>query len=304
MAQDDRVSVVVLTYNRLDELTRTLRHLAALPEQPRIIVVDNGSDHDAARRQVAGLPSVELVHSGCNLGAAGRNIGVARVRTPYVAFCDDDTWYAPHALRQACDLLDAHPRVGAVSARVLVGPELREDPACERMARSPLAMRELPGPALISFMAGAVVMRTQAFREVGGYEPRLFLGAEEALMGLDLAAKGWHMVYAHHVVLHHHPSTLRDSAQRRLLLARNRMWIAWLRLPAGAAWRETVRILRDTDGSGEAAVALKEAMHGLGWVLTHRRPVPRHVHDMHRCVFSPTQRRMGTSLAAAPIDRG
>ena len=47
------------------------------------------------------------------------------------------------------------------------------------MAASPLDARGLPGPALIGFMAGAVVMRTAAYREVGGYEPRLFHTADE-----------------------------------------------------------------------------------------------------------------------------
>lgn len=90
--QDSRVSIVVLTYNRADELMAVLHRLQALPEQPEVIVVDNASSDGTAERVAAEHPQVRLVREARNRGAAGRNSGVALVRTPYVAFCDDDTW--------------------------------------------------------------------------------------------------------------------------------------------------------------------------------------------------------------------
>ncbi|MFP5405334.1 MAG: glycosyltransferase family 2 protein, partial [Gammaproteobacteria bacterium] len=168
----------------------------------------------------------------------------------------------------------------ALSARVLVGPENRLDPTCERMAASPLDCEGLPGPALIGFMAGAVVMRTEAFRETGGYEPRFFLGAEEALMGLELAARGWAIVYASDVVAHHHPSAARDACARRVMLVRNRLWIAWLRLPLVTAWHETRHVMREAGSDGTVRPALLAALRGLPWVLPRRRPVPESAHRM------------------------
>ena len=119
------------------------------------------------------------------------------------------------ALARAADLLDAYPRLAVLSARVLVGDRHEIDPACERMAQSPLDGHGLPGPALIAFMAGAYVVRVEAYRATGGYEPRFFLGAEEALMALDLAALGWRMAYAGDVVTHHHPSRARPARKAR-----------------------------------------------------------------------------------------
>jgi hypothetical protein len=43
-----------------------------------------------------------------------------------------------------------------------------------------------------------------SYQSVDGYAPRLFLGAEEPLMGLDLATQGWRTMYAAEVVTHHH----------------------------------------------------------------------------------------------------
>jgi len=284
----------VLTFNRADEVLRTLQRLTRLPERPPVIVVDNGSEDGTADRVGEAFGQVEVVRCRRNLGAAGRNAGVARAGTPYVAFCDDDTWWEPGALGRAADLLDAHPDVAAVAARVLVGDNDREDPTCAAMAQSPLRWAGLPGPALIGFMAGAVVMRADAFRRAGGYAPELFLGGEERLLGLDLAAAGWRMVYAADVVTHHHPSALRDAPGRRVLLARNAAWIACLRLRWPTARREILRAWRGLQGGRECMAAVAATLRGLPWAFARRRVVPREVESMMRQVLGwPGHERRG-----------
>src|SRR3712207_2882818 len=139
---DPRVAVVVITHQRRDELLLALSRLRKLPEQPHVVVVDNGSTDgtaDAVRDQ---HPWVELIASPVNLGAVGRNVGVARLDTPYVAFCDDDTWWDPGSQRTAADVLDAHPRLAVVTARILVEPGGIEDPTGAGLGDPPVA-----GPA-------------------------------------------------------------------------------------------------------------------------------------------------------------
>lgn len=105
---DPRIAIVVLTRNRREELRRTLERLVSLPRRYAIIVVDNGSEDGSADAIEREFPQAQVLRAGANLGAAGRNLGVARVTTPYVAFCDDDTWWAPEALARAADILDRH----------------------------------------------------------------------------------------------------------------------------------------------------------------------------------------------------
>lgn len=295
------VSVVVLTHDRPAELAHTLQRLQALPERPPVVVVDNASVPGTVARVVRGFDGVELVRCDRNLGAAGRNEGVARVRTRHVAFCDDDTWWAAGALDRAAELLDRHPRVAALSARVLIGTEQRTDPTCEHMARSPLGAAGLPGPGLVAFMAGAAVVRTDAYREAGGYEPRLFLGAEELLLGLTLAARGWRMAYAADVVTYHHPSAAaRDPRGRRIAVTRNRLWIAWMRLPWPTAVRETRRLLRLAAADGVAAAAFGQALAGLPWALSRRDPVPPEVDAMFRAVYFGSDHPGAASAPSGP----
>src|SRR5215213_1977689 len=100
------------------------------------------------------------------------------------------------------------------------------------MAASPLPRPAwCPGPPLLGFLAGASMVRRDAFLRSGGFEPRLFLGGEEELLALDLADAGWWLVYAPWVVIHHRPSARRASRERLRREVRNGLWSAWLRLP-------------------------------------------------------------------------
>lgn len=277
-----RLSVVILTHNRAAELRRTIQRMLALPEQPAIVVVDNAST-DATREVVRNhFPQVKLISLQQNIGAAARNIGAREVQTPYVAFCDDDTWWESGSLPQAADLLDAHPQVAVLCARVLVGVENREDPTCALMANSPLPKGRLPGPALLGFLAGAVVMRRNAFLAAGGYEARFFLGGEEALLSLDLAAHGWSVVYVPDLIVHHYPSAQRDTGSRKRFLIRNALWVAWLRLPLRLALRQSGRILRAAYREKILRAGFFGALRALPWVLRKRAVVPPDVALMYR----------------------
>jgi GT2 family glycosyltransferase len=174
-----------------------------------------------------------------------------------------------------------------LSARVLVGPGEREDPTCRAMAGSPLHQPGLPGPLLLGFLAGACVVRTQAFLAVGGYHQRMFLGAEEALVALDLAVEGWSVVYVQALHAHHHPAPRADSARRACRLARNALWIAWMRRSLRSALRETLSVLRGCGGMRHAVAAASAALAGLPWVLRERRTLPPRVERMRQAVDGP-----------------
>ena len=260
-----KVSVVVLTYNRREEVLRTLTHLSALAERPAIVVVDNASTDGTAAAVARAFPEVTVVRQEKNRGAAGRNAGVERVRTPFIAFSDDDTWWASGALTRAVEILERYPRLAAVTAQVLVGADARADPVSREMAASPLGADGLPGPRLLGFLAGASVFRRDAFVEAGGYEPRLFIGAEEKLLAYTLAERGWSLAYVPELIVHHHPSRARDPAARSIILARNELWIAWLRRPIAVALRHTWRT---------PPRALWRALAGLPWIVRARRALP------------------------------
>lgn len=274
---DERVSAVVITRERVECLLVALAKLAALPEAPPLVVVDNASGDRTADAVSRRFPRARVVALGHNLGAAARNVGVELSRTPYAAFSDDDSWWAPGSLALAADLLDRHPSLAVVGARVLVGPAATLDPSCRLMARSPLRQAPgLPGRAILGFLACGAVVRRSAFTAVGGFEPRYGLGAEEQLLAIDLARAGHRLAYVPEVVAYHHPARGGDRpSTRRVEVMRNDLWFAWLRRRLPEAARQTASLGLRAARDAQSRTALREAAHGGGWVLRARRPVDK-----------------------------
>ncbi len=273
-AQGSSIGVVVATYNRVDSLLHTLERLTALPEQPRVVVVDNGSGDGTAAAVRRRFDAVRVIALPRNVGTRARTIGARVLDTPYVAFNDDDSWWAPGALARGAAALAGSPRLALVAARVLVGPDGRDDATCVAMARSPLPLQPgLPGRPVLGFVACGAIVRRSAFLAVGGFQSRLLVSAEERLLALDLATAGWALAYLPEVVAHHHPSPLRDPNARRRLEARNRLWIAWLRRPWPSAARETASAVRLAARDRNSLAGVVGACAGLPWVIRERRPV-------------------------------
>ena len=262
--ETDEVTVVVATRNRPDRLAETAAHHRA-----PVIVVDNGSDEPIR------LPGADVVRLPRNLGAAARNVGVERARTRYVAFADDDSYWAPGSLARAAALFRAHPDAALLAAEVRVGPAGRLDPVSAAMAAGPIGTPpSAAGPSVLGFLACAVVVRRDAFLAVGGFEPRLFVYGEEALLAMDLAAAGHQLSYVPSLRVRHFPEASgRDPRARRRLEARNRLLTALLRRPPTTVARAAVAALR------EDPAALGDVARQLPWALRRRRRLPGTVED-------------------------
>jgi GT2 family glycosyltransferase len=270
------VTVVVASQNRREDLLATLpRH-----EAP-VILVDNASTDGTVEAVHKEHPHVTVLPLDRNHGAHGRTLGVARAGTPFVAFADDDSWWAPGDLARAVDVMRAHPRLALLNARILVGPEERLDPACAEMAASPLGTaRDLPGPSLLGFVACGALVRTEAFEAVGGFDPVVRFPGEEERLALDLAAAGWGLAYVDTVTVHHHPSPRRDAPGRRQAgIWRSRVLTAVMRHPAADVAGVLVRALRSGRPGREG---LLRAVPDLVAALRRRRPLPPEVREAVR----------------------
>jgi GT2 family glycosyltransferase len=277
----EECAVVVATHNRRGVLQNTLQHLYDLPEHPRVFVVDNASSDGTDSIWKPFANRVTFLKLRRNVGAAARTIGAREARTPFIAFCDDDCYWAPGSLERAVTRFARYSHVAVLNGRVLVGNDDRTDPACEAM-RTTRSEPSLPGVPIVYFMAGACVMRTSPFLDVGGYHLRYFIGAEESLLALDLAARGWALWYCDDLVIHHRPSSInRDAEARRRLVLRNRLWTVMLRRSLLSAMRLFATYARMATVDGVARAALADAVGGLPWILRERHAIPR---DLERRV--------------------
>lgn len=285
------VSFVIASQNRAAELATVVARLLDTTRCP-IVVVDNASTDDTAdivnRLAVRSAGRLRLIALDDNLGAVGRNVGVAACRTPYVAFCDDDSWWTPEAPAIGAAEFERHPSVGLLAARTIVWPQRRQDPFSALLAGSALGRRPgLPGPSILGFMSCAAMVRKDAFEQAGGFSDILHFRGEEQLLALDMAAAGWDLCYHPELVAIHQPSPARGTtAAQDARSLRNDVLTTWLRRPVrhclSAGGRLALAALRDRDHARGAV----EAVVRLPAVVAQRRPLPRAVEEAVRLLES------------------
>ena len=266
----DRLTVVLLTFNCAARVTAVVERLLEL--NVAIVAVDNGSC-DGTADVLSTFVGLDVLRLPRNIGAAARNAGAERARTPYVAFCDDDGWWERDGLQIACSLFDAHEQLALVNARILVRDEQRLDPISAEMAESPVPDRDdLPGSVLLSFMGGAAVVRLTAYWAAGGYDERFFMGGEEETLAFPLAKLGWQMRYVPDVVMHHYPS-LANATTLRAYGMRNTLVNAWLHRPWRSAMRWTAFTLADTPKNRDWVRGMALTLRAVGWIVRERSPM-------------------------------
>lgn len=276
-----RTSFVIATRDRAVDLAETLGRLLDTTRCP-IIVVDNDS-HDDSRDITTGISRrhpdghrVRLIALSSNEGAVARNIGVAECQTPYVAFCDDDSWWQPDATAMAESEFDRHPKLAVLAARTVVEPGGRTDPFCDELANSPLGRPpDLPGPAILGFQSCAAVVRKAAFESVGGFSPVLHFRGEEQLLALDLAVAGWQLCYCPALVAFHRPSPRRGTpAAQRARVLRNDFLTSCMRRPPSVCLTRSATLLRAAARDPAHLRAAAEALTRLPAALNNRRALP------------------------------
>jgi len=105
-----RVSVVIPTYNRRDDVARAVESARGQSLRDlEIVVVDDGSTDDtAAVLSAIDDPRLTVVRHEANRGiSAARNTGVSAARAPVLAFLDSDDGWFPQKLDRQLGFMDA-----------------------------------------------------------------------------------------------------------------------------------------------------------------------------------------------------
>jgi N-acetylglucosaminyl-diphospho-decaprenol L-rhamnosyltransferase len=271
----NKISVVIITRNRISSLVRTLTELTTQNEKFPIYVVDNHSADKTASVIREQFPEVNLIALKENMGALGRNIGVEHAKTPYIAFCDDDSWWEEGALSKAVRYFETYPDVGAIAGTILVKDQKRLDPTSALQSISPLTPYvEMPGPAILGFLGCGVMVRKEAFEQVGGYNKHIYFSGEEELLGIDLASAGWGITFCADIVGRHYPAPRTNMPQRYRMGARNRILVAWMRRPLKSALAKTAVEFKKVATNVAEVVGFMQGLSLLPRSLKYRQVIP------------------------------
>jgi len=212
-----RLTVVIVSYECRELLRSCLESLAtqAAEVDAHVVVVDNASSDGTVEMVRASFPWVTLVANPHNDGF-GRacNIALRQVETGHVLLLNPDTVLPEHGLATALQALDERPSVGILGVRLV-----QLDGAVDHASR-----RQIPTPAsslayllklrragsrtaytdptafdtegVVGAVNGAfMLMRDQAFREVGGFDEDFWMYGEDLDLCLRTTQAGWDVHY-------------------------------------------------------------------------------------------------------------
>lgn len=115
-----KISVVVVTRNRVDELYECLDSIFYQTHLPyEVIVIDNFSDSNLNLQVLKKYPTVKLIRSYINLGGAGgRNLGFVNSSGDYILFMDDDATADKDLIKELLKGFGKNQKVGIVQPKI------------------------------------------------------------------------------------------------------------------------------------------------------------------------------------------
>ena len=118
-----RISVVIPTHARPEQLRRSVESARNAGSDIEIIVVDDAStDETAAVCRTLG--DIKYIRLERNQGVAGaRNVGIMHSKGEYISFLDDDDLRLPKSFDVQAALLDAHPDAGFTCGAMLMADQ-------------------------------------------------------------------------------------------------------------------------------------------------------------------------------------
>ena len=240
MSEAPTVAIVLVTYYDTQYLQRLYATIEAqrFPSHRRhLIVVENGAGRAAARWFSEHAPDAQVIVPGDNTGYAGGNaLGMQRALeegAEYVAIVTQDTYLEPDWLRELVDVAQSRPRAGAVQPKIMRRDDKGDAVIHTRgnelhflgvgfVGGDGEPDRELDVVSICYASGAGVLYRSAALRDVGVFDPALFMYHEDSDLGWRLRLAGWEVVLAPRAVMHHDYDFSR-SARKFHYVERNRL---------------------------------------------------------------------------------
>lgn len=203
------VTAIVVAYDSADVLPACLAALA--DEGVSAIVIDNASTD--ASREIARRHGATVIANPRNEGyGRANNVGIAACTTSFALIVNPDLVVEPGAVVALLAAAERYPDAGLLapcivepSGRLFLQPRSLLSPPHLNQAAT---MARPEGDACLPFLSGAcLLVRTEMFRAVGGFDPNIFLFYEDD----DLCRR---MREAGHALVHVHGAQARHARGR------------------------------------------------------------------------------------------
>ena len=275
------VSVVILTWNRKDDLLETVAELKESTYAPiEIIVVDNGSNDGTQEAINEKFPQVNFVRLEKNVGIAGYNIGMKKARGEYVVLLDSDSFPDESAIERMVKIFESDSKVGAVAFDVhnLI-VESRESGVGSQKSLDLFKCKDVYG-----YNGAGVGIRKECLEKAGYLFEPYFLYFNEQDHAFRILQAGYKIKFHPEIIAYHKTSTTsRVSSSAPYFYTRNLLWMIWRFYPIRYAFIATVSLFFYASLSTVQQrtfiymKAILDAIFGFSMVLSNRFVVDRNI---------------------------
>jgi len=244
-----KVVVIVLTYNQRQKTLECLRDLVGQAGPPyQILVWDNGSQDGTVAAIEKAYPGILTHYSSTNLGVAGgrnaaANLAISKHGATHLLFLDNDILVEPGFVQALYDRFCDDPRLGQTQAklRFMHDRMLINDGGGARInfilwrvrpvgfGEPDLGQYDTPKECISC--GGAMMVRREVFKELGGFDP-LFgpFGPEDLDFSLRLQKSGYRALYIPQAVGYHQVShTFGEGYSEEYARHKSRHWLLFMR---------------------------------------------------------------------------
>ncbi|MEQ1735015.1 MAG: glycosyltransferase [Rhodoglobus sp.] len=241
------VSVVLVNFRGADDTIEAVRNVRELDwphDRLEIIIVENASGDDSLEKLKSIPGDIILIESKKNLGfTGGCNLGVQKASGEYIAFLNNDARPHPSWIAEGIAAFHGDPNIGAVASKVLDWEGSRVDYVGSAITWYGMGYKphagELDGgkwdaPRDVLFGTGAAMfVRTEVFRELGGFDDEYFMFYDDVDLGWRLNLLGYRFRFQPSSLVYHkhHASIEKFGAFREeYLLERNALYTLYKNL--------------------------------------------------------------------------
>ena len=241
------VSIVMLAWNRKDDVRESLQHIQEIDYSPlEVIVVDNASTDGTAEMVEDEFPSVRLIRMFKNIGIEAYNIGFENSKGKYIVIIDDDSFPAKNAIQRMVQVFEEDEQLGVVAFDVRNYYNYDEIKNELEHTDETAEVKAVASGYLMSFNGAGVGIRRDLFKQIGYYPEEFFLYNNE----MDCAFKIWDAgyrieFYSNIVSYHKYSPTNRASWRAPFYYTRNSFWLAWKHYPIDMALKITLKLIYD-----------------------------------------------------------
>ena len=269
------VSIIIVNWNRLDDLLKTLPHLKRQRAvRTEVVVVDNGST-DGSAAQLARIGWIRLIRLATNVGPAeARNYGVAVAKGKYVVFLDSDAFISNAGLVRLVLRMESNPSIGIIGCRIVNTHTRKTESWIHAL---PLSSHEFAEFETYSFSAAGAIARTEALRAAGPFWDELFIYNEEVDLSIRVLRAGYRILYSPVARVYHRTSQngrIAAGGYWRLQI-RNWIWIFYRYYPTHTRLRKLYAYIMIYLLKGVLNRQLKDCLKGILEGLRHTEIIER-----------------------------